>query len=496
MSLEASYAVKKFSAHKGGNLLLLLMIADYCDPFGGMCWAGIPALAKDCRMGSRNIRYCIKDLIDSGELVCYGRHRKSGNWVYGLQLPGLAPRKKLMEQLSEAAQFDVNDDTPPTEMTDLDDTPPVDADDTTPVVQSLHSDLDDTHNGVSAKRDTEKCNPLQSALYIDPSMIQENDPPLPPNGGNTATSLPGGVSSPKKVDRKEAAAQRKRDAALFSTGKASPPPTPTPTPEKEPTALKPAARAKKGRVSSTRPSKVMTSAEAAAFDTWWEAYPVKRGKQDCLGWWRKHHPDQELLERMLTAISLEKENDPDWAAGEVPPCPYPFTWLNRRAWEDEIKPRKTRRSGPESTSGTFSPDQHRKTYGSVPRGTPPEASPDAPESTEPPRQDIPATITAITALYEEFGFRADDQPKYIRVLHSANVRQEFRNTIFYPPEGGTPGVIMFTSESQRDGIMARTAIPTRKALVEGIRAEYHLPSANVRYLTVGELREAMKGAAD
>jgi hypothetical protein len=72
------------------------------------------------------------------------------------------------------------------------------------------------------------------------------------------------------------------------------------------------------------------------FDTFWNAYPKKIGKDKCRRWFDSHKVESELLEQMLTALDTQKRSD-QWTREDGRFIPYPYTWLNQGRWQDEIE---------------------------------------------------------------------------------------------------------------------------------------------------------------
>lgn len=70
------------------------------------------------------------------------------------------------------------------------------------------------------------------------------------------------------------------------------------------------------------------------FDSFWNAYPKKVGKQKCIDWFKKHKPSQELTNKMLATIELWKKSE-QWSKEKGQYIPQPYTWLNRGGWDDE-----------------------------------------------------------------------------------------------------------------------------------------------------------------
>ena len=73
------------------------------------------------------------------------------------------------------------------------------------------------------------------------------------------------------------------------------------------------------------------------FDLFWDAYPKKVAKQDARKAFMKLAPDEQILDRMMTALQRQKVSA-DWTKDGGQFVPHPATWLNGRRWEDEVKP--------------------------------------------------------------------------------------------------------------------------------------------------------------
>ena len=52
----------------GATLLVLLALADYAND-NGICWPGVPALAKKARVSERYVRELLGDLEDGGYIT-------------------------------------------------------------------------------------------------------------------------------------------------------------------------------------------------------------------------------------------------------------------------------------------------------------------------------------------------------------------------------------------------------------------------------------------
>lgn len=70
------------------------------------------------------------------------------------------------------------------------------------------------------------------------------------------------------------------------------------------------------------------------FEAFWQAYPKKKNKGSAEKWFKSHKPSKELVDTMLSKIEQQKKTN-DWKKNEGQFIPYPSTWLNAKAWEDE-----------------------------------------------------------------------------------------------------------------------------------------------------------------
>jgi len=68
MSVKVMSLVWQHSVHKGGDLLLLLAIADNASD-DGVAWPSIAMLAHKTRLGERAVQYNLQALTESGELT-------------------------------------------------------------------------------------------------------------------------------------------------------------------------------------------------------------------------------------------------------------------------------------------------------------------------------------------------------------------------------------------------------------------------------------------
>ena len=79
----------------------------------------------------------------------------------------------------------------------------------------------------------------------------------------------------------------------------------------------------------------LTKDSRAFFDAFWAAYPKKRAKGQAEKTFRKIHPDEQLLAKMVASIERAKTLD-DWRKQGGRYIPHPATWLNAKRWLDEF----------------------------------------------------------------------------------------------------------------------------------------------------------------
>jgi len=70
-----------------------------------------------------------------------------------------------------------------------------------------------------------------------------------------------------------------------------------------------------------------------SFLEFWSAYPKKVSKPDALKAWKKIKPDEELKNKIISAIDRAKQSK-DWTKDDGQFIPYPASWLNAARWED------------------------------------------------------------------------------------------------------------------------------------------------------------------
>jgi hypothetical protein len=81
MSIEVMSRVWDLSRAKGGNLLILLAIANYAD-IHGCAYPSVATLASRGRMTERNVQYCLRELEAIGELKIERDAGPHGTHIY------------------------------------------------------------------------------------------------------------------------------------------------------------------------------------------------------------------------------------------------------------------------------------------------------------------------------------------------------------------------------------------------------------------------------
>ena len=83
----------------------------------------------------------------------------------------------------------------------------------------------------------------------------------------------------------------------------------------------------------------------ANFERFWQAYPCKVGKDAALREFRKLRPDNDLTDRMITAVEAQRASA-QWRKDGGEFIPHPRTWLHQGRWKDEgVAGRAARGSG-------------------------------------------------------------------------------------------------------------------------------------------------------
>ncbi len=104
MSIKVMTAVWDYSTHKGSELLLLLALADFAHDDGSGIFPSVETMKHKTRLAERSVRYILRTLEASHELVAEGKHH-SGTTLYRIdvaQLTGakIAPAKTAPRQIT------------------------------------------------------------------------------------------------------------------------------------------------------------------------------------------------------------------------------------------------------------------------------------------------------------------------------------------------------------------------------------------------------------
>ena len=92
------------------------------------------------------------------------------------------------------------------------------------------------------------------------------------------------------------------------------------------------------RRQKTEDRRIEKEKKERAFDRFWAEYPRKEAKPKARDAFMKINPEEELLDKMLTAISKWKESE-QWQKDGGQFIPHPTTWLNQQRWNDEPQKR-------------------------------------------------------------------------------------------------------------------------------------------------------------
>jgi hypothetical protein len=72
------------------------------------------------------------------------------------------------------------------------------------------------------------------------------------------------------------------------------------------------------------------------FDSFWKAYPKKKGKDPAKKAWMKHALNGAEFDTIMAAVKAQSKSE-DWTKEGGKYIPHPTTWLNQKRWEDEIQ---------------------------------------------------------------------------------------------------------------------------------------------------------------
>lgn len=81
------------SPYKDGSLLLLLALADFAND-EGVCFPGVPTLAKKCRMDDRSIRRILRKFEEDEIISIETQHGRNHTNIYHINIAKLKPDNK------------------------------------------------------------------------------------------------------------------------------------------------------------------------------------------------------------------------------------------------------------------------------------------------------------------------------------------------------------------------------------------------------------------
>jgi hypothetical protein len=73
------------------------------------------------------------------------------------------------------------------------------------------------------------------------------------------------------------------------------------------------------------------------FESFWNHYPKRTGKEAARKWWLREKPSASLLDEMLEAIAKQRLSM-QWLKDGGQYIPNPSTWLNQGRWQDDPEP--------------------------------------------------------------------------------------------------------------------------------------------------------------
>lgn len=144
----------------------------------------------------------------------------------------------------------------------------------------------------------------------------------------------------------------------------TPPLSPTPAP------AKPSPPDGGGRVRAVPKPTTLNAHQQERFDRWYRQYPRKQHRPEAERAWRKIDPD-DALTLILIADLGARQRGRKWADGIIE---HPATYLNQRAWEDDIEPIRTGptpiRGGQRETTDEYNRRIQREVLGDGPDDIP------------------------------------------------------------------------------------------------------------------------------
>jgi phage replication O-like protein O len=97
--------------------------------------------------------------------------------------------------------------------------------------------------------------------------------------------------------------------------------------------------------------------QLAAFESFYQAYPLHKNRQAAEKAWLGINPDEALNRKIFTELENQKRQRTEQAAADpkafIPEWPYPATWLNNKRWEDEAEQHAAGKGGEEWRKEVF-----------------------------------------------------------------------------------------------------------------------------------------------
>lgn len=85
---------------------------------------------------------------------------------------------------------------------------------------------------------------------------------------------------------------------------------------------------------AAKTNNLLSSEQQALFDKFYSVYPKKMAKKNAMKIWKKLDPNEELVNKMISALKWQKKSV-QWQKDGGQFIPYPAKWLNEKRWDDE-----------------------------------------------------------------------------------------------------------------------------------------------------------------
>ena len=93
----------------------------------------------------------------------------------------------------------------------------------------------------------------------------------------------------------------------------------------------------------------------------WNTYPRKVGKQECLKIWlnSKKKKERPSINNIVKTLKIQKASE-DWIKENGKYIPNPATWLNQGRWDDELREIQPEHNGIKPTTYAQAQDAERR----------------------------------------------------------------------------------------------------------------------------------------